>query len=274
MRAQHREQRLGLADGRPEVALRVLDQQRRRDPVGVGDRRDLAEVGRVAPTASRSNSSSAQSPPLMSPVRNSIAHVADAAAGHRGPEPLVVGDDPVRQVAAVRAAGHAEAIAGRRGRRRRATSTPASTSRVGPGPQSRWLASLNVLAVALRATRVAVEDADPVRGEDLELPHRRPAVERVRPAVDLGRRAAARPSPAGMSQPWMSRPSTVDVALDRLAELELGQDLGVEARSAGAAAPRPVEQPAGRASRSASSGGRRSARPRPRAPATASQPEM
>ena len=47
--AEDREQRLGLGDRRPEVALRVLDEQRRPDPVGVGDRRDLAEVGRVLP---------------------------------------------------------------------------------------------------------------------------------------------------------------------------------------------------------------------------------
>ena len=52
LRAQDREQRLGLADGRPDVVLAVLDEQRRPDPVGVGERRDLAEVGRVAPTAS------------------------------------------------------------------------------------------------------------------------------------------------------------------------------------------------------------------------------
>ena len=61
----------------------------------------------------------------------------------------------------------------------------------------------------------------------------------------------------------MSRPSTVDVALDRLAQLELGEDVGVESVSrrggAGVVAPAGIEQPeVGRLGRR-SSAGRRSA---------------
>ena len=54
-----------------------------------------------------------------------------------------------------------------------------------PGTPVAVVGVVERLAVALRAARVAVEDADPGRREDLELPDRRPAVERVRAAVDL-----------------------------------------------------------------------------------------
>ena len=125
---------------------------------------------------------------------------------------------------------------------------PARTSRIGPGPQSRMFASLNVAAVALGAARVREEDADPVRREQLELQDRRPAVERVRAAVDLGdergRQLLGEPGPVRPAraqaryQPWIRRPSTVDPALDRLAQLDLGEGVVVQ-----------VGQPARRAGR-------------------------
>ena len=46
----------------------------------------------------------------MSPVRNSIAMSLTQRQVIAAAEALVVADDPVRQVAAVRAAGHAEPI--------------------------------------------------------------------------------------------------------------------------------------------------------------------
>ena len=93
-------------------------------------------------------------------------------------------DDPVRQVAAVRAAGDAqpvrvgEAVGDRLvhagdhvGHR-----AVAPVAEVGP---------VERLAVALGAARVRRQHRDPGAGEDLPLEHRRPAVQRVRPAVDL-----------------------------------------------------------------------------------------
>ena len=135
-------------------------------------------------------------------------------------------DDPVGQVAAVRAAGHAEAVrvgqavgdervdAGQHVARR--AGSPVAMVRV-----------VERLAVALGAARVAVEDADPGRGQDLELPDQRPAVERVRPAVDLD---DERPrAVAGRQEPALDV-AAVDrsVALDRLTQLELVEDVGVE----------------------------------------------
>ena len=64
-------------------------------------------------------------------------------------------------------------------------STPAITSAIGPSPQSPEVGVDEVLAVALRAARVAGIDADARRDQALPLPERRPAVERGRPAVDL-----------------------------------------------------------------------------------------
>ena len=77
--------------------------------VGVGDRRDLAEVGRVLPRAS---SGTRPRPEAAADVagQEQQRHVAHGAAGHRRGEPLVVAEDPVRQVAAVRAAGDAEPV--------------------------------------------------------------------------------------------------------------------------------------------------------------------
>ena len=77
-RDEHGEQRLRLSDRRAHVPFRVLDQQRRPHTLRVADRQDLAVVGRVAPTAWRQTPCCAQSPPPMSPVRNSIRHVAHA----------------------------------------------------------------------------------------------------------------------------------------------------------------------------------------------------
>ena len=89
---------------------------------------------------------------------------------------------------------------------------------MGPWPQSAEVRGVERLAVALRPARVGVPDADPGPGQALELPGRRPAVERVRAAVDLederGRRRGAggrarAGSAAGTCQPWTRRPSTV-----------------------------------------------------------------
>src|SRR6478735_492570 len=49
MRAKHREERLGLGDRRPDIALGVLDEQRRPDPARIGQWRDLAEIAGVVP---------------------------------------------------------------------------------------------------------------------------------------------------------------------------------------------------------------------------------
>ena len=48
-RPEHREQRLGLADRAAQVVLRVLDQQRRVDLLGVGERRESPVEVRVLP---------------------------------------------------------------------------------------------------------------------------------------------------------------------------------------------------------------------------------
>src|SRR6188508_2327194 len=50
--AQHREERLGLPDGRADIALGVLDEQRCVDGVGIGERRDLAVIRWIAPRRS------------------------------------------------------------------------------------------------------------------------------------------------------------------------------------------------------------------------------
>ena len=108
-------------------------------------------------------------------------------------------DDPAREVAAVRPAGDAQPIR---------VGQPVGDEGVDPGEDVAHRARAPVavvrvverLAVALRAARVAVEDADPGRGEDLELPQRRPAVQGVRAAVDLDderlRAVAGREEPA------------------------------------------------------------------------------
>ena len=142
-------------------------------------------------------------------------------------------DDPVRQVAAVRPAGDAEPLR---------VGQAVGDERVDAGEDVAHRARAPVavvgvverLAVALGAARVAVEDADPGRGEDLELPDRRPAVERVRAAVDLDDERPG-PTPAG-EEPALDV-AAVDrhVALDRLAQGELAEDVGVERRSGGAA---------------------------------------
>ena len=71
-RAEHAEQRLGLADRRAQVALAVLDEQRRVHVAGEAERRDVVEVRVGSSHGLRPNSIRAHSPPEMSPVRNSI----------------------------------------------------------------------------------------------------------------------------------------------------------------------------------------------------------
>ena len=76
------------------------------------------------------------------------------AAGDRRPEPLVVADDPVRQVAAVRAAGHAEPVrVGEAVRDERVDPREDVAGRAG-APVA-VVRVVEGLAVALRAARVA-----------------------------------------------------------------------------------------------------------------------
>ena len=259
-RAQDREQRLGLGDRRPQVALRVLDQQRR--PDRRRRRRSARSRGsrRGPPTAwSRTRAGPVAAADVAGQEQH--AHVADRAAGHRRPEALVVADDPVREVAAVRAAGDAQAVRVGQAVGDERVDAGQDVARRARSPVA-VVGVVERLAVALRAARVAVEDADPGGRQDLELPRRRPAVEGVRAAVDLDDERSRAVAGRGSASPGCRgrRPSTWrstgsrSSSSSRTSALKAVRRRGFDGRLA--AAPRAAT---GRAARSASSAGRRSA---------------
>src|SRR4029079_11719228 len=143
-------------------------------------------------------------------------------------------EDPVREIAAVRPAGDAEPVRIREpvGRERLDAREDVPHRARAPVPDVRLV---ELAAVALRAAGVRVEDADPARREELELEDGRPAIERVRAAVDLGHERRGAPRSAA----WCGRPRrqvpaldppTVHghPALDRLAKLDLVEARPVE----------------------------------------------
>ena len=255
LRAENGEQRLGLADRRPDVVLAVLDEQWRPDPVGVGDRRDLAEVRRVVP---RRRSELVRRPEAAADVasQHQDGHVADRATGHRGGEPVVVADDPGRQIATVRAAGDAEAsrVGEAFGDERVDTGEHIAHR---PGSPVADVRLVECASIALRPTRVAEEDAHPRGRQQVELEDWRPAVEGVGAAVDLGdegRRIGHVPGGRGLCRAFRgagrgtlshglrrvlraSQKPTLDLpaidrdpALDRLAQLDVGEGVAVQIR--------------------------------------------
>ena len=185
----------------------------------------------------------------MSPGQHLADHVVDRSARHRRLEPIGVADDPRGEVPAVRAAGDAHPIA---------VDEPVVDERVEAGHDvaHRPIAPVadvpvqECLAVALRAARVAGVDADPAGGEQLPLPHERPAVERGRPAVDLedDRRGVALRARRRRDEPALDA-AAIDLvpALDRRDEPDVGPRVAHQVADLAAArrGRRPLSRPAG-----------------------------
>ena len=182
-RPEHGEERLRLADGAAQVVLRVLDEQGGPDLVGVGQRRQPPVQLRVLPRLG-AELHLPEHPAGEIPGQHERREVGHAATGHGRREARIRPDNPVRQVPAVGAAGHPEP---------RGVGESVVHDRVHVGQHVARRAhrpvgdvrGVEVLAVALRAARVRREDAHAGSGQHLELPVRRPPVQRVRAAVDL-----------------------------------------------------------------------------------------
>ena len=142
------------------------------------------------------------------------------------PESLVVGDDPVGEIAAIRTAGDAEGLGIGQAVRDEGVHAAEDVAHRAGAPVA-VVGLVERPAVALGAARIGVQDADPAGGEDLELPHRRPAVQGVRTAVDLGHERL--PALAGRDEPALDL-AAIDApaALGGLSELQVGQDVRIE----------------------------------------------
>src|SRR5688500_10966047 len=177
-RAEDREQLLGLGDRAAQVLLRMLDEERGRHPIGVGERR-VAPV--QVPVLPGMDAVLEEAEGRTADVaRQHLAdHVVHGTTGDRRLEPIGVAHDPRREVAAVRAAGDAHPVRVHepvRSERVEARHHVVHRS-VAPVPHVRCQ---ECLAVPLGAARVAGVHADPARGQELPLPVERPAVQRGR----------------------------------------------------------------------------------------------
>src|ERR1019366_2738241 len=137
------------------------------------------------------------------PGRHLADKVIDRATGDRRPEPIRMANDPAGQVTAVRAACHAQAIGIGPILGDQAVDARQDVAHR-PGAPVPEVRPIERLAVTLGAAWVGGPHADPGSGQDLPLPERAPAVERMRAAVDLHderrRTRTAPPPPAAGDQ--------------------------------------------------------------------------
>src|SRR3989337_2321715 len=98
-RAQHGEELLGLADRRAQVALRMLDEERRPDIRGIREWRFAVVEVRVLPGVLAVLEVAELRARDVAGL-HLRGHVVDRAAGHRGPETVGGADDPTSPVTA------------------------------------------------------------------------------------------------------------------------------------------------------------------------------
>jgi hypothetical protein len=216
---QDGEELFSLADRAAEIFLRVLDKQRCGAGRDIRDGRRLAVELRLVPRV-RTNEHLRIDPGEVS-GQHERCHVAHRPCGERRSKAAIVSNDPIRQVAAIRAPGDAEvrAACDALGDERVHADEDVPRRTVAPIAEVRIR---ETLAIPCRAAWIAVEDAHPGSRQDLELEHRRPAVLRLRAAMDLNDERAG-PAKArrlgSLDEPALD-PPPVDLvrALDRLEE--------------------------------------------------------
>ena len=215
------------ADRRPQVALGVLDEQRRPDVRGHRQRRDRVEVLRFLPRAPAELDPRPLGPRDVAGEEQQ-PHVDDRAARERRLEAVGLADDPVGQVAAVRAAGHPEPLGVGQPVGDRLVHAGQHVGHRPVAPVAE-VGAVERLAVALGPARVRGQHRDPGAREDLPLEHRRVTVERVRAAVDLEHQRL--PAAAGRVQPALDLASVaLPSPVDRLDPRELLAQRDVERR--------------------------------------------
>ena len=225
--AQDREQRLGLADGGSEVLLRVLKEQWRPNVGRVCQRREPTEQLRVLPRI--------RAELHLRPIRatevagqHEHRHVRDRSGRECRAEALVVGDDPVGQVSAVRTAGHPEPVRIREFIVDQRVDTGEDILHRPIAP-IRKVGFVERQPVTLGTAGVAIEDRHSGRGEDLELEEWRPTVERVRSAVDLNDHRSF-PGSSRNEPALDGAPVDDHRALGHGPQLEFAREVGVEGR--------------------------------------------